>query len=69
MGGSGIDWIDTVFRYCVVLLVDIAKILGISYEELNIWVFVVLMPGLIILSLMLNIYLLRRLKRIKKGAR
>ena len=40
MGGSGIDWIDAIFRYCVVLLVNIAKVLGISYEALNIWVFI-----------------------------
>lgn len=28
MGGSGIDWIDRVFRICVVLLVDLADFFG-----------------------------------------
>ena len=42
MGGSGINWIDATFRYFVVLLVDVAKVFGISYEALNIWVFIIL---------------------------
>ena len=41
VGGSGVNWIDAIFRYCVVLLVNVAKVLGISYEALNIWVFVI----------------------------
>jgi hypothetical protein len=48
MGGSGINWIDEIFRYCVVLLVNIAKVLGISYEELNIWIFIIIQPLIII---------------------
>ena len=47
MGGSGVNWIDAIFRYCVVLLVNIAKVFGISYEALNIWVFVIIQPLLI----------------------
>ena len=59
MGGSGLEWVDIIFRYCVVLLVDVAKVLGISYEELNIWVFIVIYP-LIIIILFFWIFLLRR---------
>ena len=62
MGGSGINWIDAVFRYCVILLVNIAKVLGISYEALNIWVFIIIQP-LIILGLFL--WILRLRKKIK----
>lgn len=51
MGGSGIDWIDTVFRICVVLLVDLADFLGVSYEEVNIWIFVIIWPALTILGI------------------
>ena len=51
MGGSGIDWIDSIFRYCVVLLVDLAKVLGISYEALNVWVFIIIQPLLIVFLL------------------
>jgi len=62
-GGSGINWIDAIFRYCVVLLVDIAKVLGISYEALNIWVFIIIQPLII---LFLFIWVLRLRRRIKK---
>tara|TARA_Y100001960_G_C14706305_1_gene844472 strand:+ start:269 stop:595 length:327 start_codon:yes stop_codon:yes gene_type:complete len=66
MGGSGIDWIDAIFRYCVVLLVDIAKLLGISYEALNIWVFIIIQPLFIVILLVWVLRLRRRLKRLGK---
>lgn len=51
MGGSEIDWIDTIFRVCVVLLVDLADLFGISYEAINIWMFVVIWPALTIFGI------------------
>ena len=63
VGGSGVNWIDAIFRYCVVLLVNLAKMLGISYEALNIWVFIIVQP-LIILALIIWVLRLRsKLKR------
>ena len=59
VSGAGIDRIDAIFRYCVVLLVQTAKWLGISYEALNIWVFIIIQP-LIILLLSLWIFRLKR---------
>ena len=59
IGSSDINWIDGIFRYCVVLLVNTAKLIGISYEELNIWVFMVIQP-LIIFLLFIWVILLRR---------
>lgn len=50
MANSGIEWIDTVFNFCVHFLYDIAGILGISYEEINVWLFCVIWP---LLSLVL----------------
>ena len=50
MANSGIEWIDTVFNFCVHLLYDFAGILGISYEEINVWLFCVIWP---LLSLVL----------------
>ena len=44
MGASGDDIINYVFKLCVVLLVDLANWLGISYEELNVWLVVIIMP-------------------------
>ena len=62
MGGSGVNWIDAIFRFCVVLLVDIGKLLGISYEALNIWVFIIIQP---LITLILFIWVLRLRRTIK----
>ena len=61
--GSGINWIDAIFRYGVVLLVNFSKILGISYEELNIWVFIIIHP---LITLILFIWVLSLYGKIKK---
>ena len=50
MANSGIEWIDTIFNFCVRLLYEVAGILGISYEEINVWLFCVIWP---LLSLVL----------------
>ena len=44
MANSGIYWIDQTFNFCVHLLYDMANILGISYEEINVWIFCVIWP-------------------------
>ena len=62
VAGSGVNWIDAIFRYCVVLLVNMAKVIGISYEALNIWVFIIVQP-LIILLLFIWVIRLRRRNR------
>lgn len=36
--------IDLIFRWCVILLVGLADLLGISYEAVNVWIFVILWP-------------------------
>ena len=65
MGGSGINWIDAIFRYCVVLLVNVAKALGISYEALNIWVFIIIQPFLILILLVWVLRLRRRVRKVR----
>ena len=50
MANSGIYWIDLVYDFCVRLLIDTARFLGITYEEINVWVFCVIWP---LLSLVL----------------
>ena len=62
MGESGIEWIDLVFRYCVIFLVELSKLLGVTYEELNIWLFVIILPLVIVISFTLNIYFWIKLK-------
>ena len=61
MANSGINWIDVVFDFCVKLLIDAAKFFGITYEEINVWLFVVIWP---LLSLVLFAEVIRlRIKR------
>ena len=47
MGNSGNEILDFIFKVCVIFLVDLAEILGISYEAINIIIFVILQPLLI----------------------
>lgn len=49
MGNSGFEFVDFVFKICVILLVDFAELLGISYEAINIILFIFIQPALIIL--------------------
>lgn len=44
MANSGIPWIDIVFNWAVYGLVWLAKLFGITYEEINVWLFCVAWP-------------------------
>ena len=44
MANSGIYWIDETFNFCVRLLYDIGAFIGISYEEINVWIFFIVWP-------------------------
>jgi hypothetical protein len=46
MANSGIIWIDETFNFCVRLLYEIGGILGITYEEINVWLFCIIWPFL-----------------------
>ena len=60
MANSEISWIDQTFNFCVHFLYDLANILGITYEEINVWIFCVIWP---IASLILFVEVIRlRLK-------
>ena len=53
MGNSGFEFIDFLFKICVIVLVDLAELFGISYELMNIIIFVILQPALILLFFIL----------------
>jgi len=53
MGNSGFEFIDFIFKICVIFLVDLAELFGISYELINIIIFVILQPALILLFFIL----------------
>ena len=58
MANSGIIWIDLVFDWCVRLLYKVAGMVGITYEEINVYLFVILGPAALMSSVLLNVYLL-----------
>lgn len=60
---------NELFWICVKLIQDLSRITGISYEELNIWLFVIINPLVSLLFIILYIRLLvlyGKLKKIKK---
>ncbi len=65
MANSGIDWVDIVFNWCVHLLYDWATFFGITYEEINIWVFIVIWPAITLAMAVWILVLLRKIRRLK----
>ena len=65
MGESGIHWIDLAFKVCVIALVDLANLLGVSYEEINIWIFVIIWPILTIYTILRIIFLKCKLRKLR----
>ena len=66
MANSGIYWIDITFDWSVKLLYKVAGLLGISYEEINIWLFVIIGPISLLISIFLNYYFYKKTKKLKK---
>ena len=63
---SGILWIDVIFDWCVLFLIKTANQLGISYEEINVWLFVIVLPLVLLISLLMNWILALKLVKLKK---
>ena len=64
MGESGVYWVDLIFKTCVITLVDLASILGITYEEINVWLFVFIWPALTVYLILRNIFLRKKLRKL-----
>ena len=66
MGESGIGWIDALFKLCVIFLVDLADLLGLTYEEINIYIFVIIWPCLTLYQTIRIMWLKSKLRRQEK---
>ncbi len=66
MANSGIYWIDITFDYCVRLLYEVAGMKGITYEEINVWLFVIIFPSIMLFSFTFNFYFILRLNQKNK---
>ncbi|HEX5634482.1 MAG TPA: hypothetical protein VFX50_14675 [Gemmatimonadales bacterium] len=54
-----------VFDACILLLEKTAAWMGITYVEINVWLFVVIMPGLLVLQALVIALLVGLLRRRK----
>ena len=55
---------ELIFKLCVDVLIFLANVLGITYQEINVWVFCIIEPIVFIYMLTLIIKQNRYIKRI-----
>ena len=67
MANSGILWIDVTFDWCVRLLYEVAGWIGITYEEINVWLFVIILPIFLLMSGILNLVFFIKLQNLKSS--
>ena len=67
MANSGIMWIDVTFDWCVRLLYEVAGWIGVTYEEINVWLFVIILPLFLLISGILNSVFFVKLQNLKSG--
>jgi len=64
---NGGTMVDQIFDGCVRVLVDWANILGITYKEINVWIFVIIWPILTIFLIVVIILQQRKIRTLSKG--
>ena len=57
---------DAIFDWCVAVLVYFAGVFGITYKEINVWVFVIIWPILTLILIALVIIQQVRIRRLQK---
>ena len=57
---------DQIFDWCVDVLVYGAEILGITYKEINVWVFVILWPTLTMILVGIIVMQRRIIQKLQK---
>ena len=57
---------DKIFDLCVDILLYLAKITGLTYNEVNVWIFVILGPIFIIILIAIVIKQFFTIKKLKK---
>ena len=68
MANSGIYWVDVTFNWCVRLLYEVAGWLGITVEEMDVWLVVIALPSVLIVALTLNVLLILLMLRTPRHA-
>jgi uncharacterized protein (DUF983 family) len=57
---------DVIFDWCVAVLVYFADVFGITYKEINVWVFVIIWPIVTLALIALVIIQQVRIRRLQK---
>jgi uncharacterized protein (DUF983 family) len=57
---------DAIFDWCVAVLVYFAGVFGITYKEINVWVFVIIWPILTLVLIALVSIQQVRIRRLQK---
>jgi hypothetical protein len=57
---------DQIFDWCVRVLVYWAGVLGITYKEINVWVFVIIWPIFTIILVAIILWQQRALRQLRK---
>ena len=60
--------IDIVFAWCVQILVWLARLLSISYETINVWIFVIIWPIFTLLLIGTVIFQRCKIRQLKSKA-
>lgn len=60
------EFVTWLFNWCVQFLLDLGNLLGISYVEINIWVFCIIQPIVFLVMLAVIIWQCRKIKRLQK---
>ena len=58
---------DAIFDWCVDILVYYAGVFGITYKEINVWVFVIIWPIVTIVLVVWLIIQQARIRRLQKS--
>jgi len=66
--GTGEKMMDAVFDWCVRLLVFLAAQLGMTYKEINVWIFVIVWPAITLALIGLVTWQRIRIRRLLKEA-
>ena len=57
---------DNIFNFCVELLLDCAKLTGMTYKEINVWIFCVFWPAIILALCFRNITFREKIKKLEQ---
>ena len=50
------NWIITIYDWSVNFLMNVATAIGTTYEALNVWIFVIIIPVAMGISMLMNLY-------------